>query len=69
MSELYIVNEAKDDSELPIALETLDRGGLTFPKKQLLPYLQETEHRILEFLTDKRYGCRLFEVHMHSDTL
>ena len=33
LSELYIVNKAKDDSELPIALETLDFGGLTFPKK------------------------------------
>jgi len=65
LNELHLSKEAKKDAELPIGLATLDRGGLTIPKKELLPYLRETEARILEFLNDfnyKRYGNRLFEV-------
>ena len=57
----YICQDAKMDAELPIGLTTLDRGGLTIPKKELLPYLWETETRILEFLNDlnyRRYGNR-----------
>ena len=65
LNELHLSKEAKMDAELPIGLTTLDRGGLTIPKKELLPYLRETETRILEFLNDlnyRRYGNRLFEV-------
>ena len=64
LNELHLSKETKMDAELPIGL-TLDRGGLTIPKKELLPYFRESETRILEFLNDlnyRRYGNRLLEV-------
>ena len=65
LNELHLSKEAKMDAELPIGLTILDRGGLPIPKKEFLPYLWETETRILEFLNNlnyRRYGKRLFEV-------
>ena len=67
LSELHLSKEAKIDAELPIGLTSLDRGGLTIPKKELLPYFREIETRILEFLNEvnyQRYGSRLFEVRL-----
>ena len=47
LNEFYIDKEEKFDLELPIGVvEKLDRGGFTIPKKELLPYLSEAEHRI-----------------------
>ena len=57
LTELRLSKEAKMDAELPIGLTTLDRGGLTIPKKELLPYLRETETRMLEFHNDVNYRC------------
>jgi len=65
LKELRIPDKEKDSADLSEGLKALDRGGLTYPKKELLPYLQETERHILELLNDtnyKRYGYRLFEV-------
>ena len=64
LNALRLPNE--DKTELPDALNYLDRGGLTFPKVELLPYLQAVEACMLEILNDKnykRYGQRLFEVY------
>ena len=50
---------------LPVGIKFLDRGGLTLPKKSLLPYLRVLESRMLDMLNDqnyKRYGNKLFEV-------
>jgi len=48
-------HDSKKAMELPSGLSELDRGGLSFPKEELLLYLRETELRILEFLNDKSY--------------
>lgn len=63
LKALQLAHESK--LHLPVGLRYLDRGGLTFPKEQLLPYLRKIEERMLEVLNDKnyrRYGQRLFEV-------
>lgn len=54
---------------LPDALRYLDRGGLTFMKLDLLPWMRSIEDRMVALLNPKsyqRYGCRIFEVSTHA---
>ena len=63
LNAIKIPHDEKDT--LPPALQYLDRGGLTFPRQELLPYLKEIEMRMLDVLNEtnyRRYGKRLFEV-------
>ena len=54
-----------DKSSVPAGLVYLDRGGLVFPKQELLPNLRLVEERLLDVLNEnnyRRYGKHLFEV-------
>ena len=67
--ELYLleamVASKEEKASLPKGLQFLDRGGLTFPKETIIPYLRVVEERMLDVLSKdnyRRYGEHLFEV-------
>ena len=65
--ELKLLESMKldDKTSVPPGLVYLDRGGLLFPKQELLPYLRLVEERLLDVLNEnnyRRYGKHLFEV-------
>ena len=53
---------------LPDAVQYLDRGGLTFMKLDLLPWMCTIKDRMVALLNAKsyrRYGAKIFEVSIH----
>ena len=51
LNELHLSKEAKMDAELPIGLTTLDRGGLTIPKKSFCLIFGKQKQELLNFST------------------
>ena len=49
VSELHLSREAKMNAELPIGLTTLDRGGLTIPKKSYCHIFGKLKQEYLNF--------------------
>ena len=45
----------KDKAVVPVELQLLDRGGLTFPRKELLPFLREFSIKIKSYLNHNIY--------------
>lgn len=56
---------SSDKHLLPLPVQYLDRGGLTFLKPKLWPWMASLEGRIIQHLNQKcyrQYGSKLFEV-------
>ena len=62
----------KDDKpQLPLALQYLDRGGLTFMRPTFLPWMMAVEGKMVQHLNQKsynQYGEKIFQVQMHVYT-
>ena len=52
--ELEILRDlvAKDKSNIPSSLKSLDEGNLIFPRIELLPFLRSVDNEVREFATD-----------------
>ena len=73
MSELQFLGQlvmSKEEKEkfLPLPLKSTERGGHTFPKLCMLPFMQRIVTQVKAEITDeafKRYGENLFKVKQH----
>ena len=65
--ELEILRDlvAKDKSDIPSSLKSLDEGNLIFPRIKLLPFLRSVDNEGHEFATDcnlKKYPSKFLNV-------
>ena len=59
------MNNDKKQIHLPSSLLSTERGGRTFPKRELLPFLQKIATDVKNEVNEanfKRYGEHLFKV-------
>lgn len=62
----------KDKHLLPSPVKYLDRGGMTFMRKEMWPWMQEIEKKMAQHHNQtsyRQYGSRLFEVRSYIATL
>ncbi len=69
VEQLSFANSLKlasnDKHSLPSPIQYLDRGGMTFLRKELWPWMQKVEQKMAQHLNGnsyRQYGSRLFEV-------
>ena len=65
LEAMKLPSEAKQS--LPLALQHLDRGGLTFVRSPFMPWMQGIEEKMVQRLNAdsyRRYGQKLFQVRL-----